>query len=433
MLEKLILIIDKRLEMPAKYKKILKHRGFKVFCAKDISKSIKIINSFEPDLILISDSIDEDLLSAIRKLKILSINVRPAIISLSKSTHIQDKIDALQAGADEFVSEPVNVDEFEAIINAHIRRNFENNINEKTGFFNSKVSFKIMKRTIEACEAFSMILVDINNFEFYREIYGEIAASNMLKTYAAIINSTIDENDYAGQIKEDDFLIITNPLKAEKIAQFLTFAFDSVIEKFYSSIDSKRGFILTQGNDIAGSKVSLVSTNIGIISNQYKKYSNIAHVLSSLISTHKLSKMKIYSNYVCERPELMAENSVSPRKNNKKVLILEKDEALRLLLSTTCEIKGLEPILIDNIKNIFNDVPALILLDAGLTEELKGLNLCKKIRKNEKFKNTKIILTSVYHDKEKIFGAGADIYFPKPYNLSDLFMWIEKLVKEYNY
>lgn len=77
--------------------------------------------------------------------------------------------------------------------------------------------------------------------------------------------------------------------------------------------------------------------------------------------------------------------------------------------------------------------PALIVLDAGDADTLKGLELCKKIKKDKKFKNKKIILSTIIHDKKMVLNTGADLYLPKPYELLGVFNWIEQMIKEFNY
>ena len=126
MLVKVVLIIDKRKEQSTKYKKILENSDITVFVASDFAQALNYMNSFEPDLILISDSLDFDVKKALEQIRVLTYNTRPAVVALSKSNHIQDKIEILDAGADDFLSEPINNEEFKARITAHIRRNFEN-------------------------------------------------------------------------------------------------------------------------------------------------------------------------------------------------------------------------------------------------------------------------------------------------------------------
>ena len=77
-------------------------------------------------------------------------------------------------------------------------------------------------------------------------------------------------------------------------------------------------------------------------------------------------------------------------------------------------------------------IPAVIILDAGDAETLEGLAYAQKIKKDKLLSRAKIILSSVLHDKTKILNAGADLYLPKPYELSVIFHWLDKFVKEVN-
>lgn len=436
MLVKVVLIIDKRKEQSTKYKKILENNDITVLVASDFAQALNLMNAFEPDLILISDSIDFDVKKALEQIRVLTYNSRPAIIALSKSNHIQDKIEILDSGADDFLSEPINNEEFKARIIAHIRRNFENCFSEKTMLFNSKVSYKMMKRTLNNNDEWAIMLVDIDNLEFYKEIYGELATDKLLQTYSAILKSTVDNNDYIGQLSDEDFVIITNTEKAEKLANYLVYAFDTVVSKFYSQADAKRGFTFLHGDDEAEDKVNLVSTSIGVISNQYKKYSDLKQIISSLISTHKLAKYKTGSAYVIERPKIGADNAVEEQKYNNNILIAEPDEALSILLEATARLQGYNVKVVNDFEDVIFAIqdfePAVIILDAGNSETLKGLEICRKLKFETQNLKSNIIFTTTVHDKELVLNAGADLYLPKPYELSVIFGWIKKFNENYN-
>ena len=436
MLDKVVLIIDKRKEQTTKYKKILENSDMSVITASDFAQALKQMNAFEPDLIMISDSLEFDIKEAIKQIRVLTYNTRPAIIALSKSNHIQDKIDILDSGADDFLSEPINHDEFKARIIAHMRRNLENCFSEKTMLFTSKITYKMIKRVLNNNSEWAVMLIDIDNLEFYKEIYGELATDKLLQTYSAIIKSAIDSKDYLGQIAEDDFIVITNYEKAEKIANYLLYAFDTVVSKFYSETDAKRGFVFMHGDDEAEDKVNLVSTSIGIISNKYKKYNDLKQAISSLISTHKLAKYKTGSSYVFERPKISADNAIEKKEQNNNILIAEPDEALSILLEATARLQGYNVKVATEFEDIFEILkeynPAVIILDAGNSETLKGLETCKKLKYEMQNLKSNIIFTTTVHNKEMVLNAGADLYLPKPYELSVIFGWIKKFNEDYN-
>ena len=436
MLDKVVLIIDKRKEQSVKYKKILENSGMNVIIASDFAKALNMMNAFEPDIIMISDSLDLDIKEAIKQIRVLTYNTRPAIVAMSKSNHIQDKIDILDSGADDFLSEPINHDEFKARISAHLRRNLENCFSEKTMLFTIKISFKMIKRALNNNKEWAAMLIDIDNLEFYREIYGELAADKLIQTYSAIIKSAIDSNDYLGQIADDDFVVITNYEKAEKIANYLVYAFDTVVSKFYTESDANRGFVFMHGDDEAEDKINLVSTSIGIISNKYKKYNDLKQAISSLITTHKMAKYKTGSSYVFERPEISADNAIEIKEPNKNILIAEPDEALSILLEATARLQGYNVKVANEYEDVFEILkefhPAVIIMDAGNTDNLKGLEACKRLKREFKELKSNIIFTTTVHDKEMVLNAGADLYLPKPYELSVMFGWIKKFYENYN-
>ena len=440
MLSKLVMILDKRKELPAKYKKLIESTGSGVKISESFEKGLEYLNDYEPDMIIVSDSLDTSLADACKKLRLLSSSSRPCIVAISKSDDLKDKLAVLDSGANDFLSEPIDSDEFKARINAHLRRHFENMLDDVTQLPDVRFSLKVLKRTIkeysDASKKWAGMLVKINDFDSYKEIYGDLAADKMLQTYTAIITSALDENDFLGELAEGEFLVLTNPLKAEHVASFLVYAFGTIVEKFYSAEDAKQGYIILYGDDNAGKRINLVSTSIGVISSEFKAYEDFSSALNGLFSACKLAKYKSGSSYIVERTKLSAQDSILDKDFNKKIVIVEPDDALSLLLKTTAEMQGYEVSQTDSydaaMSLIKNTEPALIVLDAGDADSLKGIELCRKLKKDDNFKDIKIVLSTIVHDKKLILNAGADLYLPKPYELIGLFNWIEQLLKEFN-
>lgn len=421
------LIIDKRKELSTKYKKLLENKSNKVHITKNLISAMKLIQDKEPDLIIISDSIDSDLSDYCKKIRALTYNMRPVIIATSKSADIKDKIAVLDNGADDFISEPVNSEEFIVRVKAHLRRELESNMDTKHLLPGKNYSLRALKRIVNENKPWAAMFVSIENFDNYKETYTELASDKLVQTFCAIIHSALSENDYLGAFSDNQFIIITDSLKAEKIANYLIFAFDSVASKFYSPQDNRRGFMLMQGDEFAGRRSNFVHTTIGIVNNELIQYKDSSQLLGALLRIHKLADLPAKSNYLIERPSITAEDSVDNEFNN-KIYIVEKDEAMSILLTTILNIQGYDVKVINDIQD--EDIsPALIILDAGNIEDLEGLELCKKIRQNTNFDKTKIIVTSILHDKELILSAGADLYIPKPYEISNLIKWVEKLIK----
>ena len=145
---------------------------------------------------------------------------------------------------------------------------------------------------------------------------------------------------------------------------------------------------------------------------------------------HNLAKKENTSSYLIERPQLSGKDSVVQQEFNNRIVIMENDNALSLLLTTTLGLKGYVAETLSEIEEIKTYNPALIILDTGEEESLAGLEICKQVKQiNSKIK---VITTSIYHNKEQIMNAGSDIYLPKPYNIDTLNRWVDLAIKEFN-
>lgn len=427
------LIIDRRLELSTKYKKLLETDTNQVLVSRDMLTSIKIIKDSEPDLIIISDSFDDDLSDFCKQVRALTYNMRPVIVALSKSADFNDRIKVLNSGADDFLSEPVNSKEFQVRMQAHLRREFESNLDTKQFLPTKNYTLRAIKRAISQELKWAMLYISIENFDEYKQAYIELASDKLLQTYSAIIKASLSEQDYVGQLKENVFFVITDPLKAEGIAKFLTFAFDSVVNKFYAENDLSRGYIILQGDEFAGKRADFVHFTISVITNEAKTYRDYPQVISALEQLHDLADLPDKSNYIIDRPQITGKDSVITPAYNNKIFIYETDEALCTLLNTILKLQGFQTVIMNQYRvPKKSDIPALIIVDAGDLEKKNGLNLCYKLKQSEDFRNTKIIVTSIIHDKELILNTGADLYLPKPYDISTLIKWIDNLMKEFN-
>ena len=428
-----IIIIDGRKEQSLKNKRILQNLGLEAECTPDFGCAQNILYEKEPDLVIISDSIKENLSEVIRKIRGYNPNLRPVIVILSKSAHMQDRIDVLNSGADDFISEPISQGEFCARISAHLRRHAETETDSATGLYNQRISFKYLKRTISSNKIWAAMLIGINNFNYYKEIYGELAADKMKQTFGAIAKSSIGD-DFIGITADGEFLVITTPHKAETVAIGLVNGFNSAAKKFYSENDSKNGYITRFGDDTPGNKIALVSVSIGIISNEYKKISGLKQALHELINTKSIAEQNSGSSYVYLRPQITAENSVQIKDYNARLFVYEPDEALSYLLETYAKMRGIEVKIIKSREEIYEEeyIPAVIVIDAGDSEDLKGIEICQNLKKDAKFKNSNIIMTTAIHDKELVLNSGADLYIPKPYEITYIFEWIERLMNKFN-
>lgn len=420
-----ILIIDKRRELSFKYKRSLESPSISVNIARNMSQGLEFIEKYESDLILISDSLSGNIADFCERLRVLTYNTRPVIVVISKSSDVNDRIELLARGADDFISEPVNIEEFKMRIQAHLRRDVELNIDSQTLLPDKKYTQRALKRIFYDKKEMAVLLISIENYFVYKSIYSELAADKLIQSFVTIIKSALADIDYLGRISENEFLIITTPNILEKLAGFLVFAFDTVAPKFYSEKDINRGFSLVKGENFAERRIEFVYILAGGAELNYKKFSTPEALMERLKSLKLIAKLPAGSNYAIERPQLTGEGSVIMKEYNRKVFVSEPDESLKLLLKTSLELQG-----IDILDEIIEEIPAVIVFDAG--DELEHLDKIRQMKEMREFVDTKFIITSAIHNKSAILDTKADLYLPKPYEIADLLNWVNIFMQEVN-
>ncbi len=428
-----VFIITKRKELAIKHKKLVGALNCEVSIFSKLDEAIYAIKNEEPEIIIVSDTIDDVLSDFIRKIRVLTYNFRPVIIAVSKSDATDDKLSALEAGADDFLDESISPKEFQARMNAHIRRYLENSIHPLTNFIDNKVTMKALKRTIKRGEQRACLLINISGINFYKEIYGEIAYEKALQTLAAIMNSTLQKEDIIGHYSAKEFLLITPVIKAEKIAKFLTFAFDGILERFYTEFDYKNNFMLYSTESIEEKKIPLMKLSIAIVEIGNKSVENEKQALSLLFNVLKLCKSSKESCYMIDRPKLGGEVSENTVKN--RVMIMEPDSALNLLLTTSLNMQGFEVLSCEDYNTFLSEfenfLPDVLILDYGNEHKKQGLSVLDNLKERAKisgFGLPRVIFSTTIQDKKNILSKGADFYLPKPYEIDTLLDWVKKLI-----
>ncbi len=420
-----ILIISNRKELSIKYKKLIENLNQVAIISQNLSDAISVIQNQEIEFIIISDTIKEKLSDFIKKIRILTYNTRPIIIAVSKSNDLEDKLETLEAGADDFWGEEITKTEFQMRFKAHLRRYIESSLNPLTRVIDKNITIKAIKKSIFEKRECSYLLIKIRGINLYRKTHGEIAFEKVLQTLSAIINSMLAQEDFIGHIKDSEFILITNTSQAEKIASFLAFAFDNILNKFYSDDEFENNFTIQSDETKQETKESLMRLNIAVAEKNQSE-SDYREILNNLNELIELCKNSSSSTYVIDRIKLRGE--VKKREKKNKVLILEPDEALSLLLKNVCELEGIKTEVTFN-KKEFEKIykifrPDVVIIDWGNKEKENHLDIAKKISKD----NIKIIFSSSYLNKKEILKAGADLYMPKPYEINDIVKWIKKFL-----
>ncbi len=118
-----------------------------------------------------------------------------------------------------------------------------------------------------------------------------------------------------------------------------------------------------------------------------------------------------------------------------KIFIVEDEPSIVQLVKYNLEKENFKVLVSDNgeegLQEIKKTEPDLILLD-WMLPDLSGIDICKALRKDTKFKNVPIImLTARSQEEDKVLGlnVGADDYLPKPFSNLELIARVNALLR----
>lgn len=272
-----ILLVDDEQNILDIVKFNLEVEGFEVLTASDGMKALGAVQEVIPDLILCDIMMPElNGLEVCRRLKADGRTNQIPIVMLSAKAQSKDKLDSIEAGADDFVTKPFDFSDLVARIKVNlIRAKQKKDVSPLTGFPGSISIEAEIKNRINRQEAFATLYVDMDNFRPFNEVYGFPLGDKAIKMLADIIDDAVRKvgnlEDFVGHGGGDDFVIISSPELAKQLAIFLIENFDRRITALYREEDLQRGFFIRVDRAGKESYIPITTVSIGIASNEHRR------------------------------------------------------------------------------------------------------------------------------------------------------------------
>jgi len=118
-----ILVIDDEPQITRVLRASLSAQGFDVRTANEPEEALQVFKDWPPDLV-ITDLMMPGM-SGVELCRAIRVHSAVPILILSVRDHERSKVEALDAGADDYVTKPFNIQELLARVRAHLRRSPE--------------------------------------------------------------------------------------------------------------------------------------------------------------------------------------------------------------------------------------------------------------------------------------------------------------------
>jgi diguanylate cyclase (GGDEF)-like protein len=232
--KKRILVVDDHEDNIELLRARLEARGYEVFGASDGQAALDQVESVSPDLILLDVMMPKmDGMEVVRRLKAnKSLPFIPVIMQTALDS-TENKVEGLDAGADDYITKPINFAELEARVNSLLRiKKLETELTDKKNEL-SDLNDKLRRisltdgltdidnrRSLEdrlhemwqhserLHEPIALIMCDIDKFKSVNDNFGHQAGDAVLKEVAQLLKGEAREIDRVGRYGGEEFLLI---------------------------------------------------------------------------------------------------------------------------------------------------------------------------------------------------------------------------------
>ena len=256
---------------------------FDVYLAERGSDALEIAHQALPHLIILDIMLpDYDGYEICRNLRINMRTSHIPVIFLTQHDGRSDKLQALELGADDYITKPFDIEELKLRVHGAIRRSERESLTHPSTGLPSGHLIEDQLRRIIRQKGWALLDTGINHFDSFRNVYGFVAGDDMLRFTSMLISEVMDElgaaSDFVGHAGGDNFVIITNEKKADIIKARLKERFDNEVLTHYNFMDRQQGFIQSQNVDGTTDEISFMTMSIGIVAPSLQSFADIREI-----------------------------------------------------------------------------------------------------------------------------------------------------------
>jgi len=271
---KRILVADDDPDLRDILRSVLEPAGFAVTEAEDGARALDAIHQRPPDLLILDYMMPQVTGPEVcRQLKQDMLLRHVPIIMLTGKSELQDKVDGIDAGADDYLVKPFEPAELLARVRMVLRRTSTDlEANPLTRLPGNVSIQRELERRIASGEAYAVCYLDLDRFKAFNDHYGFKRGDEVIQRTAGLLLRAVKAHgtpaDFVGHIGGDDFIAITTEDRADALCQAIIAAFDAMAPQLYDAEDRARGHLLHTDRRGQQVKVPLLSISIAVVTNE---------------------------------------------------------------------------------------------------------------------------------------------------------------------
>ena len=263
----------------------LQSADYEVIEAEDGQVALEKAQSILPDLVLLDVMMPQmDGYEVCRRLRASFTTRHIPIIMLTARGEDDSRLTGLEGGANDYIVKPWGKRELELRIkNALDWSRQQRSASPLTGLPGNQSITLELKQRLGRDAPFAMLQIDIDYFKSFNDQYGYARGDEAIQTLARNISEAAQKlggrEDFVGHIGGDDFLILTEPERAEVLAEAIIAAFNLAVRELYDPEDRDRGYVEVLNRRKVSERFPLMSLTIAMVSTDRMPISHLAELI----------------------------------------------------------------------------------------------------------------------------------------------------------
>jgi CheY-like chemotaxis protein len=277
--------------------------AYQVRTASNGYEALELVKEFAPDLILLDIVMPGmDGYEVLARLRSRFRTSQIPVIFLTLKKDLEDKVEGLRKGVDDYITKPFYIDELQARVTSTLIKNSALRTQHPlTGLPGNVAIQKETQRRMNE-DSHVWIYVDIDNFRHYNNHYGFLRGDAVIKFVADLLIQALEEkgegSDFLGHVGGDDFLIITSEDKVTPITDFIIAGVQKGSPRFFDADDVTAGnYEYLARNNVRTKVPAKLSLTMAVLSNEGREFSHPAE-LSTIAAQVKEWGKSIEGNVV---------------------------------------------------------------------------------------------------------------------------------------
>jgi diguanylate cyclase (GGDEF)-like protein len=291
-----ILVVDDEVDIANLVAMNLADEGYETHMAHRGDDAMDLALRLRPDLIVLDLMLPGvDGVEVCRQLRKDPRTTATSIIMLTAKTLPTDRIAGLEAGADDYVDKPFDVDELIARVQGRLRR--ARQLRQTSPLTGLPGNFEIEHRLevlIADREPFALIHADLDNFKAYNDHYGFLRGDRAIVLTARVIGWAVADHGtprcFVGHIGGDDFAVVCTPDVARPLADAIVASFDEQVPNLYDPDDRERGYIQVADRTGLVNRYPFLTLSLGIASTEVRPIESPAEAASVAVEMKRFAK-----------------------------------------------------------------------------------------------------------------------------------------------